>query len=258
MKRSINALDRILRGEATRPAVLRERGLDVPIGGLCLTVLLLAVFYGICMGFFAGFREGGPHFQQWLAGAVKTPALFVLTLAVTFPSLYVFNALVGSRLNLTAVVRLLIASLAVNVALLASLGPVVAFFSVSTTSHSFVVVLNVLVFAVSALFGFGFLLKTLHRLMAAQRLTTPADRDCEEPSETGPIEAQLADRERLPDDRVKTLFTCWMIVTSLVGAQMTWVLRPLVGDGSGPFHWFSARESNFFNGFLDILRGFYQ
>ena len=35
---------------------------------------------------------------QLFASAVKVPALFFLTLAVTFPSLYVFNALVGSRL----------------------------------------------------------------------------------------------------------------------------------------------------------------
>ena len=37
--------------------------------------------------------------MQWLATTLKVPALLFLTLAVTFPSLYVFNALVGSRLN---------------------------------------------------------------------------------------------------------------------------------------------------------------
>jgi len=42
---------------------------------------------------------------------------------VTVPSLYVFNALVGSRLTVAAVVRLLVATLGVIVAVLASLGP---------------------------------------------------------------------------------------------------------------------------------------
>ena len=37
---------------------------------------------------------------------VKVPLLFYLTLLVTLPSLYVFNALVGSRLTLATVVRL--------------------------------------------------------------------------------------------------------------------------------------------------------
>ena len=94
---------------------------------------------------------------------VKVPALFFLTLVVTFPSLYVFNALVGSRLALGSVLRLLVAALAVMVAVLSSLGPIVAFFSVSTTSYPFMVLLNVVVFGVSGVLGLIFLLQTLQR-----------------------------------------------------------------------------------------------
>ena len=39
---------------------------------------------------------------------LKTPALFFLTLIVTLPSLYVFNALIGSRLRPLDLLRLLI------------------------------------------------------------------------------------------------------------------------------------------------------
>ena len=88
-----------LRGEATSVVKLREDGLKVELGGLMLLVLLMAVLYGVCMGFFAGFREEGPSFLQWFACTLKVPLLFFLTLAVTFPSLYVFNALVDSRLR---------------------------------------------------------------------------------------------------------------------------------------------------------------
>ena len=52
---------------------------------------------------------------QLLASTIKVPALFFLTLAVTFPSLYVFNALVGSRLRISALLGLLIAALALGV-----------------------------------------------------------------------------------------------------------------------------------------------
>ena len=76
--------------------------------------------------------------MQLVATAVKVPALFYLTLFVTFPSLYVFNALVGSRLTLLSVLRLLVASLAVNLAVLASLGPIVLFFSLTTKSYPFI------------------------------------------------------------------------------------------------------------------------
>ena len=81
----------------------------------------------------------GPNAWQLVASMAKVPLLFYLTLLVTLPSLYVFNALVGSRLSLGTVIRLLVASLGVMVTVLASLGPIVAFFSVSTTSYPFMV-----------------------------------------------------------------------------------------------------------------------
>ena len=117
------------------------------------------------MGTFALFRhEGAACAGRFVASMVKVPLLFYLTLLVTLPSLYVFNALVGSRLTLATVVRLLVASLGVMVAVLASLGPIVAFFSVSTTSYPFMVLFNVVVCGVSGALGLSFLLQTLHRL----------------------------------------------------------------------------------------------
>lgn len=274
MKRWLNDLDRILRGEATRIDVLREQNLNIPLGGLLLVILLMAVLYGVCMGFFAGFREGGPFFLQWFAGVVKVPLLFFLTLVVTFPSLYVFNAMVGSRLNLLAVFQLLVASLAVNVAVLASLGPIVAFFSVSTTSYPFILLLNVLAFAVSAVLGFAFMLQTLYRLSAIQHgLLPPLPQVPQADTQQGygneepatPTAAQLVEetgslagvRSHVLDQNVRTVFICWMIVAGLVGAQMGWVLRPFLGKPSEPFQWFCVRESNFVQAVWDAFRALF-
>ena len=123
---------------------------------------------GACMGTFALFSARGADVMQVVASMVKVPALFYLTLLVTLPSLYVFNALVGSRLTLAAVVRLLVATLGVIVAVLASLGPIVAFFSVSTTSYPFILLFNVVDLRVSGFLGMLFLLQTLHRLSVAR------------------------------------------------------------------------------------------
>ena len=278
MKRWLNDLDRILRGEATHLGALREESVKIPLGGLVLVILLLAVLYGICMGFFAGFREGGPFFMQWFADAVKVPSLFFLTLAVTFPSLYVFNALVGSRLSFVAVFQLLLASLAVNVAVLASLGPIVAFFSVSTTSYPFILLLNVLVFIVSDVLGFAFLLKTLYRWTAAQNAPpspspqpdAPQGRQLSEgegpqlgsENQWTPVSARSAKETgalwgaqgHVLDRRVKNVFVSWMIVFGLVSAQMAWVLRPFLGKPSEPFQWFCPRESNIFQAVWDAFR----
>src|SRR5256885_15642357 len=148
-------LGRILRGEATRLSALKAGTIDLPVGGLVMVLIILGLLYGLCMGLFSVIASGGKNYAQLAATTFKVPALFFLTLLVTFPSLYVFNALVGSRLTFVAVLRLLSGSSAVMMAVLSSLGPIVAFFAVSTTSYSFMLLLNVIVCGVSGMLAWG-------------------------------------------------------------------------------------------------------
>jgi hypothetical protein len=264
----LKELDGILRGEATRLPALKRGRIEFSAGGLLVLVVLLGIVYGLCMGFFALFRAGGPSYPQFVATIVKVPALFFLTLLVTFPSLYVFNALVGSRLVILSVLRLLVAALAVNLTVLASFGPIVAFFSLSTTSYSFMVLLNVVMFAAAGIFGLLFLLQTLHRLTVVRteaELPGPAAAlpagSAERPpavppqlpkeSALDPLEGRVLGRhERL-------VFRCWIVVFALVGSQMGWVLRPFLGDPSQPFVWFRGRSSSFFEGVWRHLVNFF-
>jgi hypothetical protein len=192
--------------------------------------------------------------MQVVASMVKVPALFFLTLLVTLPSLYVFNALVGSRLTLSAVVKLLLATLGVIVSVLASLGPIVAFFSVSTTSYPFILLFNVAIFASAGFLGMLFLLQTLHRLSVAQP-EPAADETASAADESASRNAGALDRidEQGLSRHVKTIFRLWLVVFGLVGAQMGWVLRPFVGNPNLPFTWFRGRESNFFQAVLQTI-----
>lgn len=261
----IKALDRVLRGEATSPAYLREGAIDVPLGGLSIVTLLLGALYGVCMGAYAvitRFHTEAPYmgWQQLAASALKVPALFFLTLLVTLPSLYVFNALVGSRLPFASVLRLLIASMGVMLALLASFGTIVVFFSVSTTSYAFMVLLNVVLFAVAGGLGLAFLLQTLHRLSAAQDMAPPPppmpSEDHADDVEVPPVVPPGALDVTRPGQRgrnVSIVFRIWVIVFGLVGGQMGWVLRPFIGKPDEPFTFFRPRESNFFQAVFDKL-----
>jgi hypothetical protein len=246
------SLDRILRGEATRPSALRRGTIEFPVGGISGVLVVLAMLYGACMGSFALLRSDGPSIAQLVASTVKVPFLFAMTLAVTFPSLYVFNALVGSRLPIASTLRLLIAALAVMVTVLASLGPIVAFFSVSTTTYSFMVLINVIVFAVSGLLGLIFLLQTLHRLSTIPREpVAPASLELvgvekDDGVEVLPPSALDPEEDQVLGRHVKAVFRCWMILFGLVGAQMGWVLRPFIGRPDIPFTFFRERQSNFF------------
>ena len=254
MIRWVKELDRILRGEATRLPALREGTIGVAAGPLSVLIVLLGAFYGACMGCFAVFGSGSGAAMQVLAAAAKVPALFLLTLVVTFPSLYVFNALVGSRLAVTAVLRLLVAALAVTMALLASFGTITVFFSVCTTSYRFMLLLNVLVFTIAGSLGLKFLLQTLHRLSLAaeppaKEAPDEADDQAAPPGALDPLEG------RLLGPHVRSVFRCWVLLFAVVGAQMAWVLRPFVGNPGQPFEWFRTRESNFFEAVWNTFLG---
>jgi len=276
----VREVDRVLRGEVTRLENLKDGIISVRASSLTIMVIALGMIYGLCMGCFALFRlHGIPADQlraedvfmniplgdgrlivpwQMIATTIKVPALFLLTLLITFPSLYVFNALVGSRLSVRNVVRLLVAALVVNLAVLASLGPIVVFFNVSTTSYPFMTLLNVVVFGLAGLLGLVFLLQTLHRYSVATALAiakegapqstgvpdlvpreTPAEDEQDDPSITAmPVVAQKVREpgalDRLPGHvlgkHTKLIFRIWVVVFGLVGAQMGWVLRPFIGD----------------------------
>lgn len=273
-------LDRILRGEATHPAILREGPIRLDVGRLVPLLALLGAGYGLCMGAFSLVNHGQPELRQLLASALKVPGLFLTALLVTFPSLYVFNALVGSRLTPVSLARLLTASLAVTLAVLSSLGPIVGFFSLTTESYPFMKLLNVLVFAASGALGLVFLARTLGRLTASheeaerqaalasppvpspapESAATPALEVAAPPSDTaapprrGPAPGPLDGAGPLLGPHLRVVFAVWMVVFGLVGAQLSWVLRPFIGDPTRPFTWFRPRESNFFLAVWDALR----
>ena len=217
-------LDRVLRGDA-KPG---DAGVTVALAPLLRINVALAASYGVCTGVYGLCWPDGAEWRQMASAAVKVPALFLLTLAVTFPSLYVFNTLLGSRLRLGELARLVLAALSVLVAVLSAFGPITAFFSVTTVSYPFVVLLNVTVFAVSGAFGLGALHKALRDL-----------------SRTRVVEEKTLAATGGPGHRV---IYAWMLLFSLVGGQMAWVLRPFIGSPEMPFAWLRPREGSFFEG----------
>jgi hypothetical protein len=252
----IKELDRLLRGESTRLPMLRTGRLEIPLVGFLVMVGLLGCIYGVCMGVFSLTPGGSGHPMQMVAATVKTPALFLLTLVVTFPSLYVFSALIGSQLLLPAVLRLLIASLAVMLAILSSMGTVVAFFSFTTTSYPFMILLNVVVFSIAGLLGLTFLLQTLHRMTVAVPGETPFSATAgENPVDPGPLKNPS---EQILAPHIKILFRIWVIVFSLVGSQMAWVLRPFIGNPAESFRWFRPPSSNFFEAVIQAAQNLFR
>ncbi len=241
-------IDEVLRGRRTRKEDLAEGKIDVPIRTLVLAGLLLGGAYGIFMGLFATMRATNASYEQLLATILKVPLLFILTLVVTYPSLYVVSALFDSRLRHGATLRLLLMGVTANLALLAGLGPVTGFFTFSTESYPFMIILNVAFFIVSGLVGLGFLRTALNAVFEVK----------EEPRENPTDLSESSARESLRPRPKKLaslrVFTFWILIYGCVGAQMGWVLRPFIGTPGLPFELFrSERESNFFEAFFKAI-----
>jgi hypothetical protein len=259
MRRFFRTIDELLRGRLTKPEDLAEGRIEAPVRQLASVGLVLGCAYGLAMGVYATLRPEHPSVLQLVATTLKVPLLFLLTLAVTYPSLYVVSALFESRLRHAETLRLLLISVCVDLALLASLGPVTAFFTLSTDSYDFMTVLNVAFFAISGFVGLTFLRRALQSVfgVAESRPRAPAIPDAPlgsvvEAPRTTPLHPQRS-RELERQSASRRIFTIWVLIYGVVGAQMGWILRPFIGTPEMEFTWFRHRESNFFEAFFRAL-----
>ncbi|MBK8099310.1 MAG: hypothetical protein IPK26_19545 [Planctomycetes bacterium] len=277
---SFATVDRILRGHYLQPESLADGRIDIPIRVLARYGLVLGAIYGISLGTYAAFQGGSQALLQMLSTAIKVPALFLLTLTVTFPSLYVFSALQRSPLSLQATCRLLLLAVVVDVAVLASLGPVFAFFAASTESYPFMLLLNVAFFAIGGILGLIVLRRATQAMFTTRTPTATAPAPTPPPppavaadtaadpvataatpatpaptgEPTAPRTAGSSLRQLRSADQARSVLTIWCLVYGVVGAQMGWLLRPFLGAPGAPFAWIRERESNVFAAILRTIR----
>lgn len=212
---------------------------------LFAAVVVLAALYGFFMGWYAMFGRPEPEYRQVLASIAKVPLLFVCTFIVTFPSLYVFNTLYGSQLSFQRTVLLLLGMTALTAVVLAALGPVTAFFSLTTTSYDFMKLLNAFFFALSTVIGVSFLLKAARRWQSVTAETSSAG--------ANPANVAAGAAPRAPRGGGVVL-DLWLMLYLLVAAQMAWVLRPFLLSPDTPFELLREREANVFINLLQTLR----
>ncbi len=241
MKRLLGQLDALLRARTTDAPTDGEPFAGPPKRLLLAMALALGGVYGAFMGWYAVRVAGFEGLAQLASTTVKLPLLFLLTLAVTFPSLYVFNTLLGSRLTFPATLRLALGWITVMLAVAASLGPILGFFTISADSYIFIVILNVILLGLSGVVGCGALLQRL-RSPAAQWI--PRDSATKAPPT---IVYQPADVGR------QTLFV-WIVVFGVVGLQMAWVMRPFIGAPGEEFAILRPTGSHIFAALLRLAR----
>ncbi len=228
-KKAWQSIDYLLHNPSDIVAYIREdRDLWLISASLIWYTWALAAFYGGIMGA-ANLLQGadvaiGVKLLQMAVASVKVPFLFLFALVVVLPPIYVSNAFVGSHNSLRQVVAMLVCAAATTVTVLASMGTVALFFSLTSVSYAFILLMHVAFFAYAGVVGVGFLQRCITTMSVDSTILTP-----------------------------NRLLVLWLGLYGFVGTQLAWVLRPFVGNPNIPYTLFRPREGNFYEAVWRLL-----
>ncbi len=207
----------------------RESFLNEIIEGKSLKRKIIALLsLSFCAFFAFGFIIGLYHsIPQALSSGFKMPVLYLLTLTICFPALFIFNSLFGSKQSIMKLFAVILTSTCIISLLLVGFAPVTLFFLLTTNSYQFFKLLNVGVFCVSGIIGVIFLHQAIKNL-------------------------QVRDAEG-QNIRMKIL-KLWLMLYAFVGCQLGWTLRPFFGYKGLPFEIFRDLQDNFYSDIISAVR----
>jgi hypothetical protein len=189
---------RVLQDRATLLEEIAD-GHSVSLRAVALASLALTAMGGVGLGVANGALQA-------CSSALKLPLVSFGAIAVCLPALYVFSALNGTKLSLEKTLRYIAVALGLRGAVIAGLAPLLIFFSTVGSPYGFLLLLAALVLG-AAEFGF---LRVLD-----QGIRTFKQRSHD------PISLRLV--------------RGWMVLYSAVLLQLTWSLRPLIGEPGRAF-----------------------
>lgn len=269
-------IERILRDRrGIWQQVVEDRGLTRLTGQMLVSSLIALAVYGAVLGSFHSVLMA-------LTSAVKLPLLFLVTLAICLPTLYLFNLVFGARLSVRQSLALVMVALTVTAMLALAFAPISLFFLITAPDYSFFKLLNVAILGLSALVGLRFLtggMRVLneHGLLAPERPgeapipVSPAPAMAAEvPAPAGPNGGggaavltqpalqvppgytlqplrQITPRPvKQPAPPSMTLLYVWILLFGFVGTQLAWTLRPFFGSPGMKFSLYRDIDGNFY------------
>jgi hypothetical protein len=241
-ERSPLVIERFLRDS---DGVWRQIRLEYRLNELIVQMLANSAVALACYGLVMGSSHS---FWQALASAAKLPVLFLLTLVICLPTLYLFNLLCGGRLSARQALALVLAAITVTSTLTLSFAPITLFFMVTMQSYYFFILLNTAILGLTGAFGLSFLVSGMQS-MNDQSLAAIAEAPH---SMLEIIDPQPASTSR-PRQVSMNLLTIWLLLYGFVGTQLAWTLRPFHGDPTMPFMLFRPIEENFYIGVMETI-----
>ncbi|WP_067494775.1 hypothetical protein [Actinoplanes sp. TFC3] len=256
-------IERILRDrQGIWQQVVEDRDLPKLTVQMLSSAVLALACYGAVLGSFHSVLMA-------LTSAVKLPLLFLVTLAICLPTLYLFNLVFGARLSVRQSLSLVMVALTVTAMLALAFAPIALFFRITAPDYSFFKLLNVLILALSALVGLRFLTGGM-RVLNDHGLLSPAtpaaapvpDAEKKELVAVGADGAAPVPVKSLPPGMLNprplaqparpsappsmTLLYIWILLFGFVGTQLAWTLRPFFGSPGMKFSLYRQIDGNFY------------
>lgn len=179
---------------------------------LCLLAFVTVGIYGLIIG-------SSHCIAQALSSGIKLPILFLLTIVICAPTLFIFNGLFGSKRSALQTLIFLFTGVAIMGIVLVGFAPVTLFFIITTDSYQFFKLLNILFFSISGIIAVLF----FNSIYGG--------------SSDDPGEGAFA----------RSVFLkLWFVLFALVGTQLGWTLRPFFGSPDMDFQIVRELNGNFY------------
>jgi hypothetical protein len=204
-------------------------------------LLAIAVVSFFLYGFVLGIQHS---IWQGLASAVKLPLLFLLTIIITLPTLFIFGSLIGTGRTFMQTIVILLAGTTIIALVLVALSPVTLLFGMTTSSYAFFKLLNVGIFVVAWFLGAAFF-RAIYAPPIQAGNQTPSyhgthDDDQEHTAETNKTEQAAENHNKIQSYFIRF----WFLLYGFVAVQIAWMLRPFVCSSSMEFQLFRGMRDN--------------
>lgn len=191
--------ERILKNkEEFYTTLLEEKALLTIIRDAMLSITIFGALYGATMGVWSW------EPLQIAFSSLKVPLLFLISIAIVFPSFYIVNLAMGGKNSFLQLTSLFLSSLSISTTILLAFVPVNLFFMITsprdTDSYIFMVLLNLIIY------GFGGLISTVYMVEGVRFLG----------------------QQREEGMTLKNLIPVAVALGTLafIGTQMAWFIRP--------------------------------
>jgi hypothetical protein len=123
-----------------------KKNLTIHIVDSHVLIILCTVIYGAILGFFV-------KDIQILLNAIKIPLLFLLTLYIALPIIFIVDVLQGNKINLSQTTTLILIGFNNIAIILLAFTPLMLFFILTALDYTFIVILNIAICGFAGYFG---------------------------------------------------------------------------------------------------------